>query len=116
MASQETSKHACAVFSPLVCCLYAPGLPVWARFLFSKVIGKTKQVEAFCQGQCEEIQPTHDEVNQCHGSQNVCLALLKQLTKGQTKNGTPIKCSTFSAVFFLKFLYLKCLKCHMQPF
>lgn len=107
------------IFFPLGLLLVfrAPGLPVWARFLFSKVIGKTKQVEAFCQGQCEEIQPTHDEVNQCHGSQNGCLALLKQLTKGQTRNGTPIKCSTFAAVFFFfLFLYLKPLKCHMQPF
>lgn len=35
-----------------------------ALFLFAMLIGKTRRVEALCRAQCEEIQPTHDSVNQ----------------------------------------------------
>lgn len=69
-----------------------------ALFLFAKLIGKTKQAEALCQGQCEEIQPTHDGVNQCHGSQSGCLALLKQACGGPDEEKNIIK------NFFLPFL------------
>lgn len=60
-----------------------------ALFLFAKLIGKTKQAEALCQGQCEEIQPTHDGVNQCHGSQSVGVWLSSNRhAEDQTKKRT----------------------------
>lgn len=58
------------------------GIPNPAAFFFSFWKGiekkqKRKPSQAFCQGQCRETRPRHDEVNQCHGSQSECLALLK---------------------------------------
>lgn len=60
------------------------------------------------------MQPTHDRVNQCHGSQSGCLALLKQACGGPDREKKSWNVSTFSSEVL--FLYEVCLKCHMQPF